>query len=372
MAEHIPAEGQVGAVPPPGAPEQVSQPLSSDAGAIVVGVNERTGESYATEAWHQMAPAERARHNERQLRPLTYDQGPKQGGVAESVVAAAEGKLDPFYQRQQEERERAAANGVAGGGQPIASTIRRIKRAARPPVPTAVEELNEVTLEEVRRGEAEDLARTVPRGNIDTAPAPPLDPTDRRSQVDPVPTAPTADAPNPFAPVDLSVYPAGSDTEDPSRGRPRPNLGNQRPGKEPSGGFGDASSLQYFALTGVELLALVETLMDEVHARIINDLRFNEALCYPRVRARVAIEVTGFAHDADFTIDKVIDHSKAPLEVAREMADEICFVVSSERAEVTADGESLQPPDAIRQELGLRRPGKRMVRSGNVDVFVDV
>jgi len=85
-----------GAELPAGAPHQVSQPLASDAGRIAVATNPRTGESYAREDWHTMSPAQRAKHNERELAPLVA-RGPIQGGVAEAVDAVAEGKLDPFY-----------------------------------------------------------------------------------------------------------------------------------------------------------------------------------------------------------------------------------------------------------------------------------
>lgn len=102
VSEHI-----TGAELPPGAVREVSHPLSRDAGGIQVGVNPRTGESYAREDWHTMSPAERAKHNERELQPLTAT-GPKQpaappahgpttGGIAEAIDAVSEGKLDPFY-----------------------------------------------------------------------------------------------------------------------------------------------------------------------------------------------------------------------------------------------------------------------------------
>lgn len=98
-----------GAEPPPGAPREISQPLSRNAGGIAVGVNPRTGESYAREAWHLMSPAERARHNEKELMPLRAT-GPTQGGIAEAVEAVAEGRLDPFYESLRRNRAVPAAH----------------------------------------------------------------------------------------------------------------------------------------------------------------------------------------------------------------------------------------------------------------------
>jgi hypothetical protein len=383
MSENLPPTARPAAAPPPGAPAETTQALGANAGAIVEAINPRTGESYATEDWHTMTPAQRARHNERELKPLTYtgpgdvgprdsaptdnkDGLPKTGGVAESVKAAAEGRLDPFFERLKQERL-AVASGAAG--QPVshstsepAQTIRRIKRIPRPAVPDGpsaagmVQELNDVTMEEVRRGEAQDLARVTSSGQPDAPVGPP----------------------DPFAPVDLSVYPAASDSDTPSKGIPRDNIARGRPGLEVTGAFGDAASLQYYALNGAELRVLVEQLMDEIHARIQNDLRFNEALCYPQVTARVVVEITGFAHDADFLVDKVLPpghpaRSKTPLDVARQVADEVCFVVVSERQETDADGNAVLAPDAMRQELELPRPGKRtIVGPGGVTQMVDV
>jgi hypothetical protein len=138
MADHIPATGQIGAVPPPGAPVEVSQPLTAEAGAIVEAVNPRTGESYATEDWHRMSPAARARHNERTLEPLHYITQPKAGGVAEAVDAVAESKMDPFYQRLKTavEPDRVAGAGGPGSVPPTAARriLRRATGVARPPV----------------------------------------------------------------------------------------------------------------------------------------------------------------------------------------------------------------------------------------------
>ena len=78
---------------------ETTAPLTAEAGAIAPAVNPLTGESYATADWMAWGSAERARHNERALQPLTF---PTTGGVAEAVDAASQGQLDPFYARMKE------------------------------------------------------------------------------------------------------------------------------------------------------------------------------------------------------------------------------------------------------------------------------
>jgi len=182
-------------------------------------------------------------------------------------------------------------------------------------------------------------------------------------------------------PIDLSIHPAGSNTEDPSRGIPR---GDVRPGKEITGGFADQAGLQYFALDGRELGVLVVDMLQSMADRIVNDLRFNEAITYPRVSVRTWVEVSGFAEDQNFTVDKIVPDGLAAraagdpaiknttAEIAREVADEVVFVIVAEKREADANGEPVDPPDKIRQELGLQRPRKQIIRGpGNSQQFVD-
>jgi hypothetical protein len=347
MSENLPPTGQVGSAPPPDAPVETSQPLTAEAGAIPPGINPRTGESYAREDWHSMSPSQRARHNERTLAPLTYITQPKVGGVAEAVEAVAADKIDPFYGRL---RDQTANN-------PPSTAARRILRRPRPEVSAA------------ESGPAvEPSARAEPDLVVEMGP-------DRSSEVDVPPAAADPGAVDPFAPVDLTHFPAASNSDSPSRGQPRIPVAA---GKAITGGFGDQAALEYFALTGKELLYLVQTLMDDLNARLVNDLRFSEALTYPQVSARVVVEVTGFGRDDGFLIDKVLPaaheaRTKTPTAIAREQADEICFVVLAERRETDVDGQPVEAPDAIRQALELPRPGKRQVRGpGGVTQWVDV
>lgn len=324
MSDNLPVTAVAGAPPPF---VETTQPLQPDAGGI-----------HAADGTYE-SPRERARRNERTLEPLRF---PTPGGIAEAVTAAAAGQLDPFYQRLKDEQ--AAPLPAA----PV-HTIRRIKRATgvvRPPVP--VEAIDPLQLHGL-----EEIVGVLANGPMDIS----------------VPyQGQPRDVPLPVV-EDLSHAPAASNTDSPARGVPRDTGVPMRAGKEITGGFGDEGALSYFALNGRELRVLVEQLMDEVHARLQNDLRFNEALVYPQVSARVVIEIAGYVRDNDFIIDKFLPttheaRTHTPVEIARTVADEICFVVLAERRETDDEGQSLIPPDALRDELGLVKPRKRMITTG--------
>ena len=163
--------------------------------------------------------------------------------------------------------------------------------------------------------------------------------------------------------------PAASNSDTPSRGIPRPITD---PGKKITGGFGDIAQAQYFPLNGDELRHLVDGLLSEIHARLEDDLRFSQAVVYPRVRARVEVIVEAYAQDG-FQVFKIMPpHEKTPIEIARQYGDEVAFVVVSERVEMTDAGESVQPPDALRKELGLSIPHKHAVETPGGRMLVDV
>ncbi len=196
--------------------------------------------------------------------------------------------------------------------------------------------------------------------------------------------------PRPSADVDVStiepreptldelraIQPAASDDDSPATGQVRIE---PRAGLDITSGFSDGAGLQYFALDGSELFAVVETLMDQLHARAKDDLRFNPGLCYPRVQVKVAIEVTGFLAESgsSFTIEKrtLPDDPIArtnPLEFCRKIADEIAFVVIEQAQETDDQGESITPPDGFRDALGIEKPRKHAIGEGRGRVFVDV
>lgn len=163
--------------------------------------------------------------------------------------------------------------------------------------------------------------------------------------------------------------PAESSTDSPSRGVPRPSAD---PGKQITGGFGDLGEAQYFPLDGTELRLLVDAQLESLRKRIIDDLRFSIAVTYPRVTARVVIEISAHMRDQSFEIVKVMPpHTKTPMEIARQHADECCFVMMESRVEMTEDGESVTPPNATRKELGLEIPFKRAIQAGGSRIMVD-
>lgn len=164
---------------------------------------------------------------------------------------------------------------------------------------------------------------------------------------------------------------AASDSDSPSRGLP---TASADPGKTITGGFGDLGEAQYFPLTGLELRHLVDGLMSVINQRMIDDPRFSMAVTYPRVRARVTVQVDAHAVEQSFEIPKIMPpHEKTPLEIAKARADEVVFVVVAERIEMTEDGESISPPNAIRKELGLEVPRKRAIATPSGGRrFVDV
>ena len=181
---------------------------------------------------------------------------------------------------------------------------------------------------------------------------------------------------------DLLRMPAASETDTPTKGL-LPTLTPQTSGDKwdgiSKGGFSDIGEAQYFPLAGNELCELVLALFDDLAARIKNDLRFSMALTYPRVRATVQIQIEGHAEDdnSGFVIEKVFapkddQGGSTPLEIARSRADEVCFVVKALRQEFTPEGEIDRPPDAMRDELGLPKPGKRVLDTNVGQVFVDV
>lgn len=163
--------------------------------------------------------------------------------------------------------------------------------------------------------------------------------------------------------------PAASDSDSPSRGIPRPIADI---GKQITGGFGDPGEAQYFALQGDELLKMGLKLMDELEAEMVNDLRFHLAITYPRVTIRLKLEVEGWAKDAGFERIKQVVHDKTPIAVAESMgAAPTAFELTAQRREFDDDGNAENPPDRLRDELGLEKPRKQTVQAGAHKILVD-
>jgi hypothetical protein len=180
-------------------------------------------------------------------------------------------------------------------------------------------------------------------------------------------------------PDDLSelrkTHPAASNSDSPATGEPRRTTGSGLP---IDGGWTGAASMQYFALNGDELRVIAQGLLADLSQRLTNDLRFSMALTYPRIAVRVVLEVEAFANDdQSFAIEKILPTAsdpatKTPREIARLVADEVCFVLIAERTEVDQDGQSITPPDQLRDEFALDRPRKQQIGTGINKQFVDV
>lgn len=174
--------------------------------------------------------------------------------------------------------------------------------------------------------------------------------------------------PDPLLAVDYK-RPAESDTDSPSRGIPRPVAD---PGKQITGGFGSLGEAQYFALDGTELRAVVEKIAAELIQRLQTDLRFSIAITYPRVSAKLQLVISGYAEDAGFTVEAVASDERTPVEVAKERADQVVFVLEEFRREFDDAGQPENPPDRMRDELGLQKPRKQFIGNGPSRMMVDV
>ncbi len=172
-----------------------------------------------------------------------------------------------------------------------------------------------------------------------------------------------------------SEFPAGSNSDSPTRGLPGTAPVPAARATSPLtviGGFGE-SEAEYFPLDGRELKTLVEQLLDELHARITNDLRFSVAVTYPRVSAKLQLIVEGEADDQAFMVERVmVPHDKTPLDVAQAFADSVSFVVRAQRREFDDKGDVESPADSLRDELGLPKPRKHSVGTGVGRTMVDV
>jgi hypothetical protein len=163
--------------------------------------------------------------------------------------------------------------------------------------------------------------------------------------------------------------PAESDTDSPSRGMPQPS---SDPGKQITGGFGEPLEAQYFALDGHELKLLVQKLLRELSARLENDLRFHVAITYPRVRVIASVAVDGWAAEAGFHVEHGMEHLKTPIDVALAAgAEPVTFEEVAMRREFDDEDRPENPPDRIRDELGIEKPRKQAIYEGGRRQIVD-
>lgn len=171
-------------------------------------------------------------------------------------------------------------------------------------------------------------------------------------------------------PARTDHQPAASNTDSPSRGMPRPIVD---PGKQITGGFGAAGPAQYFPLDGSELKEAVRSLMDKLNARLDRDLRFHVAITYPRVTATVIVRVEGFTGDTNFEMQAPpFVHDRTPVDIAEAAgAQPVAFEEQEQLREMHPDGTAENPPDRVRDELGLDKPRKQVVETPGGRMWVD-
>jgi len=154
-----------------------------------------------------------------------------------------------------------------------------------------------------------------------------------------------------------ATHPAASTTDSPSRGIPQP-VGD--PGKQITGGWGpQGSGSEYFALDGSELKAIVLALAARLQQALDGDLRFGLSVVYPQVKVSLSLTVDGRSpegRDLDLPGNEKID-----LNWSRILAL---------RAEVEDNEDS--PAGKIRDDFQIRGPQKQVIRAGAARLLVDV
>lgn len=367
--------GAVGTPPPPGAPVQQAQPLTPQAVA---------------------AMADKAAANAKELpafSPKLPAGGPDSAAQQARAkdVQIARGRLRPAMSVSAQTTPSNAAVGVppAGtiiltdadatvGSPPATMTVH--PQDMKPETRAAIAELGKAVLIEQELQDAREAVEAAGNAAADVAAVPPApavaDAADLglpdAPAVAELPTLPPSTEPPPRVEGKLaaaardmmahrlrSAQPAASNTDSPARGMPSPVAD---PGKRITGGFGDAIDQQYFPLDGSELRALVVGILEYLKDQMLNDLRFSVALCYPRVTARVVIHIEGYAHEMNFDLTRAAEHTKTSAAIAEAAgADAVAFELEGVVAEMTPEGESVMPPNATREALGLVVPRKQRV-----------
>lgn len=166
-----------------------------------------------------------------------------------------------------------------------------------------------------------------------------------------------------------SHQPAASNTDSPARGIPREI---DDPGKQITGGFGFSGPAQYFPLTGEELKLAVQDLLDKVNSRIQNDLRFHIGVTYPRARVVLSLTFKGYTESEPHEIRTEFTHEQTPEAVAEAHgATASTFEISETIQEFDEEGNPENPPDRVRDSLGLEKPRKQMVEMAGGRHLVD-
>lgn len=362
--------GSPGGAPiPPDAPQDpISQVLAEGGGMVVFdpATKQPTGEI--------ITPVARAAVNERKLAPLKPAGKPLDPATAAKQLKAMGLEVPANLQAEPAAAPVAVATAPpqpAAQPAPAAQSRHQARRLPRPSITTRVESAP-ASESRVQAMPSAELHVDEPTEGMDLPESQTAGELPQQGEPGYSPDYGTI---APLTEEDRRRMPAASDTDSPSRGIPQPR--GRRADLEVTGGFGDVIDQQYFPLDGSELRELVLGIFDQLAAQLQNDLRFSMALVYPRVRAKVIIEVEGETDEAKFDITKLIVPAEGaagstPQEVARTLGRTICFVVEGVKQEFTPEGESDQPPDAMRDELGLTKPGKRMIMQNGRPVFIDM
>ncbi len=317
--EQLPPEGHAGLKPPPGAPMDPSQPLKSDAGAIEPAINPLTGESYATEAWQTLAPSARARHNERELEPLTFRDSIAQAAaelagtvavpgvvqavepVKAAVVAAKPAVATPATSRAPDPTQPAASN-TDSPSRGLPGTAYSPHRAKDP---LAVEG-------GFGSGSGEYFA---------------LDGTEMKACLEQLLEDVLGQAENDHRVVGMAALTTAevalravllADTEDQTITIDRGGVNVNTQG---------------------DLVLLITDVCDALHADLQSDMRMQMSWTYPQYGAILTLTVKAHAADPGFTLVK-------------------------HRREFDEAGEVETPPDALREELRIPVPGRQIAMQG--------
>jgi hypothetical protein len=348
-----PITGTAGVAPPAGAPVELASGADTPTNTGFSNFNADTiealsqpradGRGAIDPSLIGLSAIEMARRNERELKPLVFrpEDQIRPAEASEAIGPPAAG--DP--------REASAA---AGGG-----------RVVRPAQIRGVQPAPGVVAAGDRSAPAQNV-RPATTAHVAQAPKPVVAAGGTAAAI----SAALKSGQIPRPPAADPATPAGSNSDSPSRGIPRVI---DDVGKRITGGFGDADEAQYFPLDGGEALKVVWVCMDDVAQRIKNDLRFHPAITYPRIAVRCQVIVEGFPEDQSFMVERVkVANDRTPVELAEALADEVIFVVKAERREVDKFGQSVTPPNAMRQEIGAVVPRKHAVGSGNNRQIVDL
>lgn len=308
---NLPAEGHAGIAPPADAPQEVSRPLTADAGSIL----DAEGQLHR--------PIDRARANERELQPLTYRDSVQQA-AAELAGTAAPGVV------KAPEPVKAAV--VAAAPPPIAAVA--VAKAPNPVQPAAS---NSDTPSRGLPGTAYSPYRDPTRapltveGGFGSGGGEyfALDGTELREAIAFLLGDLFDQAENDARIVGLSGDTIGT-----------VSITLTIPDRPASGEIGFTMTAERGNPDG-DLVRAIDALFQAFIADVKQDLRFGIAASYPEYSLTLTLRVKAHAGDPGFTLVK-------------------------HRREFDDAGNPETPPDALREELGLPLPSWQTTMAGSL------